>query len=217
MKPDPLLSVEQLTAPPGAGGATVLRAVDLALHPGERVMLTGPSGSGKSTLLRCMVLLDPSEGAIRLEGVAVDVSGVRELRRRVGYLPQRPVAIAGSIADNLAFPGQVSDRALSDRAQRELLARLGLDMVDKGRRFDALSGGEQQRFALVRTMSAAPDVLLLDEPTASLDPENVGAVLSVLRDWVEGRGDRALVWVSHHEHQVEGLSTRHVTMAEINP
>ncbi len=178
-------------------------------------MLTGPSGSGKSTLLRCMVRLEPTEGTVRLDGQEVGPDRVRELRRRLGYLAQRPVAIESSIGQNLAFARDACGDTLDEAAQESLLERLGIHRLDRDRRFDALSGGEQQRMALVRTLTVQPQVLLLDEPTASLDPENVDAVVELITEWVEERGDRAILWVSHQSHEVDELATRSVTLEEL--
>ncbi len=219
----PRIAVQDLTTKPGDDGAPILRGVSLAIAPGERVVLTGPSGAGKSTLLRCMVLLEPHQGRVLLDGEPVGPERVRELRRRVGYLAQRPVPIDDTIAANLAFPrqaagdGRATGDVLDADAQRALLDRLGLDGMDHDRRFDALSGGEQQRVALVRTLTVGPEVLLLDEPTASLDPENVEAVVELLSDWVTETDDRALLWVSHHAHEADALATRSVALKELAP
>ena len=210
-----LIAVEDLTTKPGDDGAPILRGVALSIEPGERVVLTGPSGSGKSTLLRCMVQLEKADGRVLLDGEPVGHERVRELRRRIGYLPQRPVAIEERIHDNLAFPRQLEGETLDEDGQREMLERLGLGGLDRSRRFDALSGGEQQRVALVRTLTVRPQVLLLDEPTASLDAENVDAVVELLTEWVTGRDDRALLWVSHQAHEVDELATRTVALEEL--
>lgn len=230
MSDTPIIAVQDLTTRAGDDGAPILRGVSLAVSPGERVVLTGPSGSGKSTLLRCMVLLERAEGRVLLDGEDVDAERVRELRRRVGYLPQRPVAIADRIGENLAFAretgaggraggdphdGRASGRQLDEAGQLELMSRLGLDGLDRSRRFDGLSGGEQQRVALVRTLTIQPQVLLLDEPTASLDEDNVGAVVQMLTEWVEEKADRALLWVSHQAHEVDEMATRTVALEEL--
>lgn len=212
--------VEDLTSKPGDDGVPILQGVSFAIAPGERVVLTGPSGSGKSTLLRCMVLLERAEGRVLLDGEDVGAERVRALRRRVGYLPQRPVGIADTIEENLGFPRRMATgadgngTAMDAGEQERLLERLGLRM-DRSRRFDGLSGGEQQRVALVRTLTVRPQVLLLDEPTASLDADNVGVMVELLTEWMEARPDRALLWVSHQAHEVDELATRQVALEEI--
>lgn len=215
MERPPLIAVEKLTWRPFAGAPAVLRGVNFELSAGERVVLSGASGSGKSTLLRCMVLLEPAEGRVLLDGEPVEPAGARGLRRRVGYMPQRAVGVGGTVGENLAFPRELGGQALGEEKQRTLLAAMGLQAIEPGRRFDALSGGERQRLALVRSITAQPDVLLLDEPTASLDPENVDSVVELLMSWLDADGSRALVWVSHHAHQVRGLATRAVSMTEL--
>lgn len=218
METPPIIAVEELTTKPGDDGAPILRDVSFTVAPGERVVLKGPSGSGKSTLLRCMVMLEPAEGRVLLDGEPVDAGRVRELRRRVGYLPQRPVAVDDRIGANLAFARELDGAAaggLDEDRQRQLLRRLGLDGLDRSRRFDGLSGGEQQRIALVRTLTVEPQVLLLDEPTASLDADNVGAVVDLLTDWVGADRARAILWVSHKAHEVDQLATRSVDLNEL--
>ncbi len=216
----PRLAARGITAPL-VGGPPVLREVELDLSPGERLVLTGPSGSGKSTLLRCLVLLEPADGEVRLDGEDVGPERVLELRRRVAWVPQRPVAVAPTVRENLEVARTVGrdlggPRAVLDAAaQNALLARLGLGALDRDRRFDRLSGGEQQRLALVRSLTPRPEVLLLDEPTASLDPENVADLIGVIRDWADADPDRALLWVSHDPAEVEGLATRILSMQEL--
>lgn len=215
MTPAPILAVRGLTAPLETGGTPALPGVDFAVAAGERVLLTGPSGSGKSTLLRAMVLLEPAEGSVLLDGEEVGPERVRALRRRIGYVPQRPVSIAATIEENLAFPRSLGGDVLDAGAQDALLERLGLEGVDRSRRFDSLSGGEQQRVALVRSLTVRPRVLLLDEPTASLDQENVEDVVALFREWAEEDETRALVWVSHQTDPVRELATRRVRLEEL--
>lgn len=210
----PLIEARALSTTAAGVGVGVLRGVDFRVEAGERVILTGASGSGKSTLLRGLVLLEPVAVRLLLDGEPVGPDRVRELRRRVGYVPQRPVAIATTVGEDLAF-ARASGPGLTAGEQWTLLARLGLAGLEGTRRFDALSGGEQQRVALVRSLTASPDVLLLDEPTASLDPEKVGGVLDLVREWSVAEPRRALVWVSHQAHEVADLATRRVTMAEL--
>jgi putative ABC transport system ATP-binding protein len=195
--------------------------VEFELDAGERVLLTGPSGSGKTTLLRCLVLLEPFEGEVRLDGAAVGPDRVRELRRRVAWVPQRPVSVAPTVEGNLAFARALgakppdSGSALDAAGQDALLDRLGLAGLDRSRRFDGLSGGEQQRFALVRSLTPGPEVLLLDEPTASLDPESVADVLALVDEWCRADPSRAFLWVSHRRDEVHEWVTRSVKITEL--
>ena len=195
----------------------MFRDLDLELRSGDRLVLSGPSGTGKSTLLRSLVLLEAAEGELRLDGSPVGPHRVLELRRRVAYVPQRPVPVAPTLAENLALPRTLSGRALDEEAQAALLRRLGVSDLPGDRRFDRLSGGEQQRVALVRSLTPGPDLLLLDEPTASLDPENVADVVGVLTSWVEADPHRALVWVTHQTEEIRTLANRHVTLEELQP
>lgn len=209
----PILAARNLTAPLGLGDPA-LQGAEFSLARGERVILRGPSGAGKSTLLRSLVLLEPAEGEVSLDGRVVGPTSVRELRRRVGYLPQQPVPVAPTVKENLAFPRDLATggvaTSLDEAAQLELLSRLGLADLDLSRRFTTLSGGEQQRLALVRSLTPGPEVLLLDEPTASLDRENVADVLALIREWCEADAARALVWVSHHAGELDDFATRAV-------
>lgn len=244
MPPQALLSARNLVAPLGVA-APALAGASFELRAGDRVVLRGPSGAGKSTLLRAVVLLEPSEGEVFLKGRPVTPATVREMRRRVAYLPQQPVPVAPTVEENLAFargvgaartgattaegggdpgpssgaaaPGVSAPGPLQETVQLHLLARLGLEELDLSRRFTSLSGGEQQRVALVRSLTPGPDVLLLDEPTASLDPENVADVVALIREWCLAGEGRALVWVSHHADELDDFATRVVDVRDLAP
>ena len=218
----PLLAVSDLSWIPPGDDEPLWSGVSFVLRGGDRVVLEGQSGSGKSTLLRCIVALeDPAGGAVRWRGETVGEHNIRRFRNRVLYVHQSPVPIADRVGDNLAFPRQIqrefdgdADVAMSEEEQRELLDRFGLEGIDRSRRFDELSVGEQQRLALVRCLSVCPDILLLDEPTASLDDENARKVEEYLLDYVEGSPERALVWVSHDRDQRERLGGRVVDVEQ---
>lgn len=200
-----LLAVEGLTWTPFGGTEPVLRDVAFSVASGEIVLVTGPSGSGKSSLLRCLVGFESFTGELTWRGAPVD--SMREHRQRAVYLLQRPVPIAETIGENLAFPREISPEAWSAERQRDALRRLGVREWDADERFDRLSGGEQQRVALVRAMSLEPTLLLLDEPTASLDDDSIDTVEELLFDWL-AEAERALVWVSHDEQRLERLLER---------
>jgi polar amino acid transport system ATP-binding protein len=173
------------------GDRVVLDDVTLRVQPHDVVCLIGSSGSGKSTLLRCLNLLeDVDDGVIRFEGREISDPRVdpREVRQRMGMVFQAYNLFPHlSVLDNCTLaPRRVhglSRAEAKDRA-RELLATFGLaDHVDKHP--DRLSGGQQQRVALVRALCTRPQLLLLDEITAALDPELVGEVLAIVRDLAE--------------------------------
>jgi putative ABC transport system ATP-binding protein len=183
----------------------VLRDVSLSIPPGSTALL-GPSGSGKSTLLRLLNrLADPDEGSVRFHGTDVRELDPLELRRRVGLVPQLPAPVPGSVADNVQFGPRLDGR----EADPEEPVRLaGLDSSFLDRDASRLSVGEQQRVMLARALALQPEVLLLDEPTASLDSAATAAVEEALR----GLGGVSLVLVTHDRGQAERLAERTIEL-----
>ena len=186
---DVLLEVTDLRK--SYGDKVVLSDVDLTLHTHDVICLIGSSGSGKSTLLRCLNLLeDVDDGVIRFEGTEISDPRVdrRAVRSRMGMVFQAYNLFPHlTVLDNCALaPRRVhglSKKEAESRA-RELLGRFGLaDQADKHP--DRMSGGQQQRAALVRALCTQPTLLLLDEITAALDPELVGDVLTIVRELAE--------------------------------
>jgi len=174
------------------GTTLVLDEVDLDVSEHEVVCLIGASGSGKSTLLRCINQLVPFDhGRILLDGISVaDPSfGRTGLCRRVGIVFQSFNLFPHmDVLDNITLaPRRVHGVARDEAEDRacELLARLDLAGFERSYP-EQLSGGQQQRVAIVRALATGPDVLLLDEVTAALDPELVGGVLDVIRELKAG-------------------------------
>jgi putative ABC transport system ATP-binding protein len=197
------------------GGDWLLHDVSLALGGGERLALLGPSGAGKTLLLRALALLDPlGEGVVLWRGLPVADGEVPAFRGRVVYLHQRPALFEGDVEFNLRLPyALASHRARSfDRARvLGLLAELGRDESFLGKSQRDLSGGEAQIAALLRAVQLDPAVLLLDEPTAALDPASAAAIEKLVACWLDERpGDRALVWVSHDPAQARRVADRAV-------
>jgi polar amino acid transport system ATP-binding protein len=170
------------------GDLEVLRGIDLTVAEHEVVCLIGASGSGKSTLLRCINLLEEIDaGRIWIEGAEITARGVNvdQIRRRVGIVfqsfnlfPHMTVLRNVTLAPRKVLRLSQAD---ADGRAMELLARFGL--ADKAAEYpDRLSGGQQQRAAIVRALAMRPDILLLDEITAALDPELVAEVLDVIRE-----------------------------------
>ena len=173
------------------GDRVVLDDVSLSVERHDVICLIGSSGSGKSTLLRCLDLLeDIDDGTIHFDGQEISDPRVdpREVRKRIGMVFQAYNLFPHlSVLDNCTLaPRRVHglSRAAAEERARDLLATFGLaDHVAKHP--DRLSGGQQQRVALVRALCTEPDLLLLDEITAALDPELVGEVLTIVRQLAE--------------------------------
>ena len=200
-----LFSLESVTA--SRGGRPVLRGLDLDIEPGVTAVL-GRSGAGKSTLLRLLNrLADPDEGTVRFQASDVRELDPLELRRRASLVPQLPAPLPGSVAENVRFGPGLAGRT-ADVARCLELAGLGPDYAD--REASRLSVGEQQRVMLARSLALEPEVLLLDEPTASLDSAATGAVEEALM----GLRGVSLVLVTHDRGQAERLAERTIELHE---
>lgn len=187
---------------PGAAGhdrPTALPAVDLDLGPGERLLVRGPSGSGKTTLAHVLVRFLEYGGSYRVDGVEARELDAHRLRDRIGLVEQRPWLFDESIRQNLIFARDTaSDAELEAVVERVGLGgwmreRGGLD-APVGERGALVSGGQAHRIALARAMLADFDVLVLDEPTASVDRARADALLAELLDAASGR---SVVLISH--------------------
>ena len=183
----------------------VLEPVDLEIAAGELVFLSGPSGSGKSLLLRALADLDPHEGEVRIDGTARSTMSAPEWRRRVGLLPAESHWWADHVGDH--FPGPNSRAFENDSKIAELLKGLGFGPEVLGWSVARLSTGERQRLALARLIATGPEVLLLDEATANLDPKNRDRAEGLIQDYRAARA-AAVLWVSHDPEQRRRLDGR---------
>ena len=213
----PLVDAEDISRRDPQSGQTLLQPTRFALHAGDRVAVTGPSGSGKSVFLRTLALLDPLDsGAIAWHGQTVGRATITRYRRNVAYIRQRPAILDGTVEDNLRYPFSLKAYrdVRFDRARAVSLAtQAGRDDGFLDKRASELSGGEAQIAALIRVLQLAPEVLLLDEPTASLDPESSHAIEGLVQAWFGGSDTaRASVWVSHDPAQARRMSQRHLVM-----
>lgn len=173
-----------------------LAPVSFELGAGECLVIQGPSGSGKSTLLRAIADLDPSSGEVLLDGVPRDALSGPQWRRRVCYLATE----AGWWAERVGAH-------FSDWTRAEpCLARLGLPQDCREWPVSRLSTGERQRLALLRAIAIEPRVLLLDEPTAGLDPDSTEAVEGIVAEQLDA--GRAVAWVTHGRDQARRVGRR---------
>lgn len=183
------------------GRVRALHEVSLRIHPGERVALVGANGSGKSSLLRLLNgLLSPSEGVARVPPTHTQA-----------MLFQRPFLLRTSVCNNVALGLWLAGTPWRDAQARALLALQRTGLADLAqRRGRELSGGQQQRLALARAWARQPQVLLLDEPTASLDPHAKREVEALIAEFAAPASARpmTLVFASHNLGQVKRLASR---------
>lgn len=188
-------------------GDLALKDVSLRVGSGEVMGLIGPSGAGKSTLIRCVNrLVQPSAGTIELDGQdlsALGASGLRRARRQIGMifqeyaLVERLTVMENLLSGRLGYTGFWASwfRRFEgqDIAQAyELLDRVGLGGMEN-KRADALSGGQRQRVGIARALMQSPKLLLVDEPTASLDPKTSRQVMRLILELCQERGLAAIV------------------------
>jgi tungstate transport system ATP-binding protein len=187
-------------------GRRILEVDQLEVQQGETLVVVGPNGAGKSTLLRLLNFLEaPSGGRLLFRGEPVPHPAPLELRRRVTTVFQRPALLNRTVWDNVAYGLRVRGGAPGEPL-RELLRRLDLEDLAQARA-GSLSGGEAQRVALARALAVRPEVLLLDEPTANLDPYNLSVVEGMIQQ-LRAEGASTLVIVTHNVFQARRLADR---------
>lgn len=203
------------------GRTTVHRDLDLDVWPGQIMGLVGGSGSGKTTLLREIIgLLAPRSGSVKLFGESVfdaDPEARRNLRRRFGMLFQQGALFSAlSVFDNVAFP--LRELRLLDEAMVRDLVYMKLAMVELDPRHGGLmpaelSGGMIKRVALARALSLEPELLVLDEPTAGLDPDRAAHFVRLIRGLQRQLGFSVLM-VTHDLDTLAGLATHVAVLAD---
>jgi general nucleoside transport system ATP-binding protein len=203
-----LLELSQITK--RFPGVTANDGINLELNRGEVLALLGENGAGKSTLISILYgLYRPDEGEIRLEGKAVEInSPAHALKMGIGLVPQHPVLVnRHTVAENLALGVGAAFMPAQRLAPRikELAAQYGLE-VNPNARVGLLSPGEKQRVEILRALLGGASVLILDEPTSVLTPQEAEALFRVMR---ELRGDgKSLIFISHKLEEVLSISDR---------
>lgn len=210
-----IIDIEHLTK--SFGGNVVLNDLSLSVSRGEVVVLIGPSGCGKSTLLRCINGLEPIQGgSVKLHGEPVEHGrkSLYKVRQKIGMVFQSYDLFPHmTVMKNILLaPMKVQGRNKEDVTSEAmaLLARVGLE--DKADAYPSeLSGGQKQRVAIVRSLIMNPDIMLLDEITAALDPEMVHEVLNVVLDLAKGTGENGgttMMIVTHEMAFAEAVADR---------
>ncbi|MEM8611839.1 MAG: ATP-binding cassette domain-containing protein [Cyanobacteria bacterium P01_H01_bin.105] len=195
--------------------------ISFELVAGDRLAIVGPSGAGKSLLLRALAGLDPIQsGGISFQGQSLSSLTMPEFRSQVTYLHQKTALLEGTVESNLQqiYRLAVHRNKTYDRSQiLEYLKTLGRSEPFLDRSTEQLSGGEQQIVACLRSLQLAPTVLLLDEPTASLDNAATHQLETLITQWQQRDPNRACIWTSHDPTQIERVTTRQLTLSAKHP
>lgn len=195
------------------GSRTTLKGISLSMEKGQILAVIGPTGAGKTTLLRLIDQLDkPASGKVLFNGQEVTARLRTETRRKISMVLQKPVVFDASVYDNVAYPLRVrkTDRKAIPERVNAMLQTVGLDGYRK-RNARTLSGGETQKVALARALITEPEVLLLDEPTANLDPVSLNSIEGLILRLNQESG-MAIVLATHEMAQGQRLAHRIAVM-----
>ncbi|MDM8000452.1 MAG: ABC transporter ATP-binding protein [Dehalococcoidia bacterium] len=191
------------------GTREVLRGVSLAVEKGEILAIIGPTGSGKTTLLRLLDQLEqPASGKVVFDGQEITRRLRTQVRRQISMVLQKPVVFDATVFDNVAYPLRVRryDRKAIRERVHSMLKTVGLDGYEK-RNARTLSGGETQKVALARALVTDPRLLLLDEPTANLDPASLNSIEDLILRFNRDKG-MTIVIATHEMPQGQRLAHR---------
>jgi tungstate transport system ATP-binding protein len=209
----PMYSLQQVTKTYNT--RTVLEVENLAIHQSEILAIVGPSGAGKSTLLRLLNFLEPPiEGKIAFHDQVFSAGSEipLELRRKVTMVFQRPMLLSRSIFANVNYGLELRGIRNTQQRVQAALEEVGLAHLER-QKARTLSGGEAQRVALARAIVLQPEVLLLDEPTANLDPYNVGLIEKIVLHLNQAY-HTTIVLVTHNVFQAKRLAQRVVFLLD---
>lgn len=207
-----LLECRDLKRPGTPGGAALLQGITWQLRAGERCAMVGKSGSGKSLLLRGLARLDArTTGTVAFRDQDVEELGFPRFRAHVLYLTQHATLLPGTVEDNLRIPFQLVGRRAESFDRDSLITQLrGLarDETFLAKPVAELSGGEARIVTLLRALQLQAEVLLLDEPTSSLDDETARVVEQLVAAWLKAEPLRAYLWVTHSLDQAWRVADR---------
>ena len=187
------------------GDTTILDGISVEINSSEITGIIGPSGAGKSTFLRLLnKLISPSNGTILYKNQEIKHLSPQEIRKEIGLVQQRPFLFSGNVKDNLLYGPKIWGIIYTDKELLQLLQKVALEKQFLEKQIEGLSGGEQQRVSLARSLANKPQVLLLDEPTSSLDINSEEIIENTLKQLRE-EGMKIII-VTHSLEQTERLT-----------
>jgi putative ABC transport system ATP-binding protein len=210
-RPQKALMLETRNLSRAIADKVLVNNVSLQVKPGDVLAVIGPSGAGKSSFLRLLNRLDePTGGTVLLNGEDYRGAAPRALRRRVGMVMQMAYLFPGTVAANIAFGPRQHGESIASEQIAALLGRVGLSGYED-RDVNTLSGGEAQRVSVARTLANAPEALLLDEPTSSLDDASARGIEELVMGIIEER-QLTCVIVTHNRSQAARMAARTIVL-----
>lgn len=189
----------------------IIDNISITIEKGDFISIVGPSGSGKSTFLKlCCNLINPSKGSIYYDEKSIFQYNPVELRKNISYVFQIPHLFGDTVIDNLSFPYNIRSTDIAMKKITDLLTMFNLNEKDLNKEVKNLSGGEKQRISLIRSILFNPDILLLDEITASLDSENTMIVEKVIQTL--NKNGTTILWITHNDNQSRRYANKLLTI-----
>lgn len=206
-----ILSIKNLTY--NSQNTQILKGISFDVKKGDCISIVGQSGSGKSTLLKlCADLIPMTSGDIYFYEKSYKNYNPVELRKKISYCVQIPHLFGKTVYDNLEFPFKIRNEKVDKNRLEMLLNKFNLNLSYLDKNIDSLSGGEKQRISIIRNLIYIPEILLLDEATASLDKENANLVEKYIKE-LNDNGVTVL-WITHSKEQSESIFNKRIEISE---
>jgi len=185
---------------------TILSSISFCVQARDSIGVMGPSGSGKSTLFRLLnLLISPTQGQILYKNKNIQEYAPPQLRRNISYILQKPYLFGSTVQENLLYPYELLGQKPNFKEINSYLDKVKLPQNTLQKKNTALSGGEQQRIALIRSLLIKPEIILLDEVTAALDEENT-LLLENLIAHEQSLQQLTLLFITHKQEQAKHLA-----------
>lgn len=207
-----ILKIENLNLE--IGTVKILKDISFTVQKKEIIALLGPSGSGKSSLLKSINMLNtPSCGQIKYHNNDIQEISPMALRKKIGYVLQKPTLFGNDVRENLKYPCELHQKVFDINLVEFYLKKVNLkpDILEK--KPNELSGGEQQRISLVRTLLLEPEIILLDEVTSALDEDNTLLIEELIK-YENENNELTVIFISHNNEQAKRLAQKVIYMEE---